>query len=96
MLRSSSYPFLPNNRGEQRQQVAPVRDWRSDCLEKQGEPVVEICGVLGRLHSVQGLAQSNNNAKLNNSAKHVTMLLETECKDGKDMLEKLPGVGMPS
>jgi hypothetical protein len=27
--------------------------------------------VLGRLHSIQGLAQSNNNARLNYSAKHV-------------------------
>jgi hypothetical protein len=35
--------------------------------------VVEICGVLGRLHSNQGLAQSNNNAKLNKSASHVTI-----------------------
>ena len=26
---------------------------------------------LGRLHSIQGLAQSNNNARLNYSAKHV-------------------------
>lgn len=74
MLRTSSYPFLPSNRGDQKQQVAPVRDWRSDCLEKQGESVVEICGVLGRLHSGQGLAQSNNNAKLNNSAKHRTIV----------------------
>jgi hypothetical protein len=29
--------------------------------------VVEICGVLGRLHSSQGLARSNKNAKLNYS-----------------------------
>lgn len=34
--------------------------------------VVELCGVLGRLHSNEGLAQSNNNAKLKDSAKHVT------------------------
>ena len=70
-----------------RQQVAPVRDWRSDCLEKQGEPVVEICGVLGRLHSGQGLAQSNNNAKLNNSAEHRTIVagnrVHTGGEDGK-------------
>jgi hypothetical protein len=48
-----------------------VKDWRSDCLEKQSLLVVELCGVLGRLHSIQGLAQSNNNARLNYSAKHV-------------------------
>jgi hypothetical protein len=34
--------------------------------------VVEICGVLGRLHSSQELAHLNNNAKLNDSAKHET------------------------
>jgi hypothetical protein len=33
--------------------------------------IVELCGVLGRLHSKQGLAQSNNNARSNDSAKHV-------------------------
>jgi hypothetical protein len=53
------------------QQVEPVKDWRSDCLEKQSLLVVELCGVLGRLYSIQGLAQSNNNARLNYSAKHV-------------------------
>ena len=52
------------------QQVEPATDWRSDCLEKQSLLVVELCGVLGRLHSIQGLAQSNNNARLNYSAKH--------------------------
>jgi hypothetical protein len=41
---------------------------------------VELCGVLGRLHSIEGLAQSNNNAKLNYSAKHDQMLLETSAK----------------
>jgi hypothetical protein len=41
---------------------------------------VEICRVLGRLHSNQGLAQSNNNAKLNYSAKHEIMLLATCAK----------------
>jgi hypothetical protein len=50
-----------------------VKDWRSDCQEKQNLLVVEICGVLGRLHSNQGLAQSNNNAKLNYSPKHDTI-----------------------
>jgi hypothetical protein len=54
------------------QQVEPAKDWSSDCLEKQNLLVVELCGVLGRLHSNQGLAQSNNNARLNYSAKHVT------------------------
>jgi len=44
--------------------------------------VVEICGVVGRLHSSQGLARSNNNAKLNYSAKHETILLATSAKDG--------------
>jgi hypothetical protein len=53
------------------QQVEPAKDWRSDCLEKQSLLVVELCGVLGRLHSIQGLAQSNNIARLNYSAKHV-------------------------
>ena len=52
-------------------QVEPAKDWKSDCLGKQSRLVVELCGVLGRLHSNQVLAQSNNNAKLNNSAKHV-------------------------
>ena len=51
-------------------QVEPAKDWRSDCQEKQSLLVVELCGVLGRLHSIQGLAQSNNNARLNYSAKH--------------------------
>ncbi len=43
--------------------------------------VVEICGVVGRLHSSQGLARPNNNAKLNYSAKHETILLATGAKD---------------
>jgi hypothetical protein len=37
---------------------------------------------LGRLHSSQGLARSNNNAKLNYSAKHETIWLATSAKDG--------------
>ena len=53
------------------QQVELVKDWKSDCLVKQSQLVVGLCGVLGRLHSIQRLAQSNNNAKLNYSAKHV-------------------------
>jgi hypothetical protein len=32
--------------------VELTKDWRSDCLEKQNLLVVEICGVLGRLHSI--------------------------------------------
>jgi hypothetical protein len=51
------------------QPVELAKDWKSDCLEKQNLLVVEICGVLGRLHSNQGLSQSNNNAKLNKYAK---------------------------
>jgi RNase P subunit RPR2 len=46
------------------QPMEPAENWRSDCLEKQSRLIIEICGVLGRLHSSQGLAQSNNNAKL--------------------------------
>jgi hypothetical protein len=41
-------------------------------LEEQNMLDIGICGVLGRLHSSQGLAHSNNNAKLNDSAKHET------------------------
>jgi hypothetical protein len=37
--------------------VELARDWRSDCLEKQNLLVGEICGVFGRLHSDEGLAQ---------------------------------------
>jgi hypothetical protein len=54
------------------QPVELAKDWRSNCLEKQNLLVVGICGVIGRLHSSQGLAHSNNNAKLNVSAKHKT------------------------
>jgi hypothetical protein len=35
---------------------------------------------LGRLHSIEGLAQSNNNAKLNYSAKHKQIVVGNECK----------------
>jgi hypothetical protein len=62
------------------QPVEPAKDWRSECLDKQNLHVVELCGVLGRLHSSQGLAQSNNNAKLNNSATHDQTLMETNVK----------------
>jgi hypothetical protein len=60
--------------------VEPVKDWRSDCQEKQNLLVGEICGVLGRLHSSQGLAQSNNNATLNKGAKHDQKFLITSTK----------------
>ena len=53
------------------QPVELTKDWRSDCLVKQSLLVVEICGVLGRLHSIKGLAQSNNNVRFMYSAKHV-------------------------
>jgi hypothetical protein len=56
--------------------VEPAEDWRSDCLGEQELLVGELCGFLGRLHSLEGLAQSNNNAKLNYSAKHEQKLLE--------------------
>jgi hypothetical protein len=62
------------------QPVELAKDWSSDCLEKQNLLVVEICGFLGRLQSLEGLAQSNNNAKLNYSAKHVTIAAGNECK----------------
>jgi hypothetical protein len=60
--------------------VEPVKDWWSDCLAKRNLVSIELCGVLGRLHSIEGLAQSNNNAKLNNSATHDQTLLETIAK----------------
>jgi hypothetical protein len=60
--------------------VEPVKDWRSDCLGKQNLLGLELCGVLGRLHSIEGSAQSNNNAKLNYSAKHEQKFLETSAK----------------
>jgi hypothetical protein len=39
------------------QLVEPVKDWKSDCLAKRILVRVELCGVLGRLHSIEGLAQ---------------------------------------
>jgi hypothetical protein len=48
---------------------------------EQSRLVVGICGVVGRLHSNQGVAQSNNNTKLNNSAKTYRRLLGTKCKE---------------
>jgi hypothetical protein len=65
------------------QPVETAEDWRSDCLGEQDLLVRELCGFLGRLHSLEGLAQSNNNAKLNNSAKHDQMLPITCAKADK-------------
>jgi hypothetical protein len=74
--------------------VELAKDWSSDCLEKQNLHVVELCGVLGRLHLNQGLAQSNNNAKLNNSATHDQTLQETSVKkvENKDQNVERGGV----
>jgi hypothetical protein len=44
--------------------MEPAKDWRSDCLAKRNLAGVELCGVLGRLLSIEGLAQSNNNCKV--------------------------------
>jgi hypothetical protein len=54
-----------------------AEDWRSDCLGEQDLLVGELCRFLGRLHSLEGLAQSNN------SAKHDQMLLITSAKEDK-------------
>jgi hypothetical protein len=62
------------------QLVELAKDWSSDCVEKQNLLVGELCGFLGRMHSLEVLAQSNNNAKLNYSAKHDQMLLMTSAK----------------
>jgi hypothetical protein len=70
------------------QLLEPAKDWRSDCLAKRNLVGVELCGVLGRLHSIEGLAQSNNNAKLNYSAKHDQMLLDTSVKVEQGLEEK--------
>jgi hypothetical protein len=45
---------------------------------------------LGRLHSIEGLAQSNNNAKLNYSAKRDQMLLEmsAQAEDSREGKKK--------
>jgi hypothetical protein len=44
----------------------------------------ELCGVLGMLHSIEGLSQTNNNAKLNKGAKHITKTAGNKCKGRKD------------
>jgi hypothetical protein len=83
MLLSSSYPFLPSHSGEL-QPIGGTSERLDERLpgETENMLVVEICGVLGRLHSSQGLARSNNNAKLNYSAKNETILPATSAKDG--------------
>jgi hypothetical protein len=56
---------LPKHTGATcNQPVEPAKDWRSVCLAKRNLVGVELCGVLGRLHSIEGLAQSNNNCKV--------------------------------
>jgi hypothetical protein len=60
--------------------MEPAKDWRSDCLGKQNLLVVELYGVLERLHSIEGLSQSNNNAKLNKGSKHITKVAGNKCK----------------
>jgi hypothetical protein len=60
--------------------VEPTKDWSSYCLEGQNLLVVEVCGVLGRLHSAEGLAQSSNNAKLSKDAKHITKATDYMCE----------------
>jgi hypothetical protein len=72
MLLSNSYLFLPCIQGR-----PATNRWNSQKIggaiaAKQNLLVVGICGALGRLHSSQGLAHSNNNAKLNDSAKYET------------------------
>jgi hypothetical protein len=69
------------------QPVEPVKDWRSDCLREQDLLVEEFCGVLGRLHSDEGLAQTNNNAELNKSAKPVTNTADHKCGEKTEKQE---------
>ena len=93
VLLSNSYTFLPRKTGATRNQTVELaKDWRSDCLEKQNLLVVEICGVLGRLHSIEGLAQTNNNAKLNKGAKHVTKVADYKCKSERTDARKVAKV----
>jgi hypothetical protein len=51
---------------------------------EQSQLVVEFCGVLGRLHSDEGLAQTNNNAELNKSAKPITDAADHKCGEEKN------------
>jgi hypothetical protein len=60
--------------------VEPAKDWKSDCLAKRNLVDVELCEVLGRLHLIEGLAQSDNNVKLNYSAKHEQIVAGNECQ----------------
>jgi hypothetical protein len=66
------------------QPVELAKDWKSDCLAKRNLVGVELCGVLGRLHSIKGLAQSNNDAKLNYSAKHEQKVVGNECQKWRE------------
>jgi hypothetical protein len=72
-----------------KQPVELTKDSRSDCLEKHNLLIVEICGVLGRLHSSKRLAHSNNNAKLNYSAKHETNAAGTSEIEKTSKVEKV-------
>jgi len=80
VLLSMSYPFLPSTQGDLQPTGGTLERLEQRLPGKQSQPVVELCGVLGKLHSSQGLAQSNNNAKLNYSAKHETTVRETSRK----------------
>jgi hypothetical protein len=72
MLLSNSYLFLPRTQGDL-QPTGGTRERLEERLSGETKSAdVGICGVLGRLYSSQGLAHSNNNAKLNDSAKHET------------------------
>jgi hypothetical protein len=82
MLLSSSYTFLPSHSGELQSTGGTGERLDERLRRNRNLLVIEICGVVGRLHSSQGLARSNNNAKLNYSAKHETILLATGAKDG--------------
>jgi hypothetical protein len=81
VLLSNSYTFLPC-----KQRPSATNRWNSQKNEgaiawrNKNLLVVELCGVMGRLHPMEGLAQSNNNAKLNYSAKHDQKLLEVGAK----------------
>jgi hypothetical protein len=71
------------------QPVEPVKDWRSDCLREQDLLVGEFCGVLGRMHSDEGLAQTNNNVELNKSAKPVTNTADHKCGEKTEKREEV-------
>jgi hypothetical protein len=69
------------------QPAEPAEDWRSDCLREQDLLVGEFCGILGRLHSDEKLAQTNNNAELNKSAKPVTNTADHKCGEKTEKRE---------